>query len=157
MIWLGTSDFINIMPYNKYTDSRLYYIFLKELCYYLQTKVQKPVYFRRIGLQECLEYLDDMGEKFKEMNPYRNTQTPTKQVEHYTFFQRLAADGYAVDIYLLGHLFEYYFDGTGPSKKFLAGDRSNSTSWTTFYNNLQKAKILKSDHEVVLIDGDSDD
>ena len=109
MMWFGTRNFKKIKPYDKHTDSRLYFIFLKELCYYLQTKVQKPVYFRRIDLQECLKYLDGMGENYKEKNPYGSPQTPTSQVFHYTRF-------YYSDIYLLGHLFEYYLYGTGPSK-----------------------------------------
>ena len=64
------------------------------------------------------------------MNPYTSPQTPTKQIKHYTFFQRLNAGNNPIDIYLLGQLFEYYFDGTGPSKVLM-------TNFFRFFENVE--------------------
>ena len=39
-------------------------------------------------------------------------------------------------------------------KIYLSKNRASQTSWETFYKNLQKAKLLKTGHEVVLVSDD---
>ena len=39
-------------------------------------------------------------------------------------------------------------------KKYMGGNRANSSSWKTFYNKLQQGGAFKTGHEVVLVSDD---